>query len=255
MSQRSKKDGISKLPPALAKRARSAAQHKLARLRARARELVDLVARRRRAISEAYYDMGEALRELKQKEMLAAMGRASFTELCEKDCRISPTVADGLIQIVSTMTRDQAIGVDRSKALALIDLSRATDVRDTPAGLGRRSRVQLADGEVLDPRHASGRAIAGAARRLRQRRAAKQRGARHGRTTTAAERALARQIERRLHRLGVRAAKVMALATRPGRTSDLRIEHVPCDRVDALARAIAEISRANEARAKRSRTE
>ncbi len=60
-----------------------------------------------------------------------------------------------------------------TKALALVELAEATETRDTAAGLGRSDRVRLPDGEVLDARHASGRAIAQAARHVRQDAAAK----------------------------------------------------------------------------------
>jgi hypothetical protein len=69
-----------KLSPALARRAAQAARHKLEWLRARGRELVALIKRRKRVITEAFYDIGDALAELKRPDMLRALGRRSFDE-------------------------------------------------------------------------------------------------------------------------------------------------------------------------------
>ena len=56
------------LPAALVKRATAAATAKTTRLLREAREQLSLIARRKREITEAFYDIGVALSELKKPE-------------------------------------------------------------------------------------------------------------------------------------------------------------------------------------------
>ncbi len=228
------------LPKALVERARKAHAHKVERLRARGRELVALVRRRIDQIAEAFYDIGEALRELSDTEMLLAMGRKTFAALCKQDCGISVTMADGLVKVVEAMTRRQALHLGQTKAVAFVELAAATPARDTAVGLSRKKRIVLADGEALDPRHTSAQDVEKAAKRERQHQADRRGGARRGRTSTPEERALAAHIQARLHRLGLRRAIVAAVATEPGHGADLRIEHVPCAEVGLLRKALAD---------------
>ncbi len=240
----SKGEGKKTLPQALLKRARQAHERRMVRLRARARELVALILRKKAVITEAFYEMGEALRELATDDMLLALGRKSFEEVCKKDCRISVALADNLVKVVDAMTRREAIRVGQTKAVALVELAAATPVHDTPAGLARRSRVKLADGETIDTRRASGRKIESAAKRERQFHAARRKGPRRGLTTTAEERALAAELQKQLRRRGLDRATVTAVATKPGRESDLRIEHVPCDALGHVAHVFLAVERA-----------
>ncbi|HEY8078180.1 MAG TPA: hypothetical protein VIF62_28830, partial [Labilithrix sp.] len=99
----------------------------------------------------------------------------------------------------------------------------------------------LPHGKSLDVRTASTRAIEQAAKTIRQAtRAAKPR---RGRTTTADERALAAAAQRALRAAGLARAIVVAVATKPGEVSDLRIQHVPADRLSHLARALAALAK------------
>lgn len=84
------------------------------------------------------------------------------------------------------------------------------------AGYGRKKALRLPSGEMINPRAASAQIIEHAAVEVRRSEAAKKNGPRRGRTTTPEERALAANIQRRLHALGVRSAKVTAVATKPG---------------------------------------
>ncbi len=226
------------LPQALLKRARQAHERRIARLRTRALELVALVRRRKAEIADAFYDMGEALRELGTDDMLLALRRKSFEEVCKKDCGISVALADSLVKVVKAMTRREAIRFGRTKAIALVELAAATPADDTPAGLARQQQVRLADGESVDPRRASAQTIEAAAKRERQFQAARRGGARRGRTTTAEERALAAELQKRLRKRGLDRVTVTAVATKPGRESDLRIEHVPCGALGDVAHVL-----------------
>ena len=88
-----KRSATRPLPPALAKRAIHAADAKIARLLEEAKADLTLIARRKAQIVDAFYDIGEALRRLKRKEIVAALGRRSFAEVCEKDARVSVSQA------------------------------------------------------------------------------------------------------------------------------------------------------------------
>lgn len=231
------------LPAALARRATSAASAKKERLVREARSLLALVARRKNQITEAFYDIGEALARLKAKEMIAALGRRSFAELCEKDAGVSVSTAERLVDIAAAMTREQALSMGQQKAMAMVSLAAATPEADTAAGLYRKKSVALPDGRSFSPRSASASAIEEAATAVRQHVAAKARGAAksgrgRGRTTTPEERSLASLLETRLRQLGLDRARVTAVATKPGQGADLRIERVPASKVDLLKKAI-----------------
>ena len=233
-----------KLPAALARRATAAASAKTTRLLAAAREHLAVIARRKNAITEAFYDIGLALAALKKRELVAALGRRSFAEVCEKDAGISAVVAERLIGIVENMTAEQALAMGQKKAMALIDLAAATPAQDSAAGLFRKKSIALPGGRSLDLHAASANAIEEAAKTIRHGVAAKagKRGgtgkAARGRTTSADERALAELLQRKLHKLGLERARVTAVATKPGHESDLRIEHIPLSKIDALKSAI-----------------
>jgi hypothetical protein len=226
----------SPIPVALARRAQAAAVAKQERLLREARELVAMVKRRKKEITEAFYDIGEACARLQDKAMVAALGRKSFAEVCEKDLGMSVATARRLVDIVTTMTRAQALEMGQQKALAMASLADATPERDTPAGLYRKKAVAVPGGRAVAPRKASAREIERAAKEIRQAKDAG--GARRGRTTTEDERTFAALLEARLHQLGLDRAKVEAVATKPGQPADLRFTGLPVSRVDDLKKAI-----------------
>jgi hypothetical protein len=233
-----KTNGIStsRVPVALAKRAASAAAAKRQRLLREARELVALVKRRKKEVTEAFYDIGEACARLQDKAMVAVLGRRSFAEVCEKDLGMSVATARRLIEIVQTMTRAQALEMGQQKALAMTSLADATPERDTPAGLYRKKTVAVPGGRAVAPRKASAREIEQAAKTIRQQKDAG--GKRRGRSTTEDERTFAALLQKRLHQLGLDRAKVEAVATKPGQPADLRFSGIPVSRVDDLKKAI-----------------
>jgi hypothetical protein len=224
-----------KVPPALAKRAHAAAEAKLARLRTEASALIALIVRRKRAISESFYDMGEALAKLQDKAMVRALGRRTFAEVCAKDCKLSVQTADRLVSIVKSMTRDEAIGLDAKKALALIDLAHATPEDDSAASLAATHALKLPSGRTIDPSSSTANELTHAAVQIRH--AHQKKKPARGRTTTPEERAAAARLEKELHALGVRGATVTAVATKPGAPSNLRIERVPVGAMPLLAKA------------------
>ena len=235
-----KSNGASRaLPAALAARATAAVSAKTSRLRREAHALLALISRRKREITEAFYDIGEALTKLKERDTISALGRRSFAEVCEKDAGISVSVAERLVEIVRSLTREQALAMGQKKAMAMVTLAAATPEDDTAAGLYRKKSIALPGGKRVSPRSASANAIEEAATAIRHRRSASGSGApARGRTTTAEERTFAALLEKRLHQLGLDRARVIAVATKPGQGSDLRFEHIPVAQIDALKKAI-----------------
>ena len=248
MAARKRGAGVAKakraLPVALAKRAASLALARKERLVAEARGLIELVRRRKEQVAELFYDMGEALRRLKEREIVLALGYRSFDTLCDVEMQLSSSVANRLVEIVTRISRKDALAMGQTKAMALVDLALATPADDTPADLLRGGALTLPGGKVLDPKKASARAIERGAKAIRN---ARKDRPRRGRTTTAAERATAQALQAELHRRGLHRARVTAVATRPGATSELRIERVPADQLAALAAAIRALPKTSRA--------
>ena len=234
--RRPKTSEKTRLPAALAKRAETAAAGKLGRLIAEAKEDIALIARRRVDISEAFYDIGEALVRLKRREIVAAMGCRSFAELCEQRVGLSSSQADRLIEIVTTMTRTEALSVGATKAASIVALVRATPEDDTPSDLlAHGARVR---GKVIDVKKASTRAIAKAT-------AAVRRGvAPHGRKVTKEDRAACAALEQSLRAAGAKDAKVIVKAGRVAGAARAVIEIAVAD----LTRITAGIRVARRAR-------
>lgn len=231
-----KKATLAKLPAALAERAEQQIKAKQARLAKEARADIALVKRRQTRITEDFYDIGEALVRLKQPGVAEAIGRSTFRELCETDLGMSLSTADRLIAIVTQIPRDEAQRMGQQRALALLDLARATPEADTPAQLETSTRT-LPSGKKLAPGQATTREILAAAKELRETKPAT--GKPRGRTTSAEERALAAELQASLRKAGFDHARVSAVATKPGQGADVRIERVPLADLRALGRAIS----------------
>lgn len=226
------------LPAALAKRAANAAAAKVARVLAEAKRDLALIVRRKAQIVDAFYDIGEALSRLKQKEAIAALGRKSFAEVCEKDAGMSTSQAQRLVDIVRTMTREEALSSGQTRATALIGLAEATPENDTPGTLLRRkSPIVLPDGKTLEPRKASARAIERAAMAIRRATPAKPgAGARIGSDETR----LAASLAKSLAKSGV---TVEAVAGRPGKPTTFRFAGVTLDGLAAFAATLTKASK------------
>ena len=237
-SRMTTKKGGRPLPKALAVRAKQAADLKVAKALAAAKKDIALIARRRAQIVESFYDIGEALVRLKNKDVIAALGRRSFAEVCEKDVGMSTAQADRLVDIVTRMTREEAMSVGSSKAAALVGLANATPEDDSPGDLLRRRKaLVLPSGKKIVPKAASARALAEASAEIRAAGPAKgKRGSRVGE----AEREVAAALTKALTKHGV---KIVAAAGRPGKPSTLRIEGVTLESLAALATACAKAAK------------
>ena len=236
--KKTKAAGGAAVPAALARRAAAAAAVKNDRLRRDAHAHLALIARRKNEITEAFYDIGEALAKLQNADMIRALGRRTFAEVCQKDARMSVATAERLIQIAGAMTREQALSMGQTKAMAMVSLAAATPEADTAAGLFLKKSVKLPGGRAVSPRSATARELERAAAAIRHSRSDDGAKARRGRTTTPDERALAALLQKSLHTHGLDRARVTAVATKPGQGADLRFEHIPAAKVDVLKKAI-----------------
>ncbi len=68
------------------------------------------------------WPIGEALVRLRRREIVAAMGWRSFAEVCERLIGISSSQADQLVDIVTSMTRTEALAlsVGATKAASIV---------------------------------------------------------------------------------------------------------------------------------------
>ncbi|MGZ3456488.1 MAG: hypothetical protein ACXVEF_43185 [Polyangiales bacterium] len=109
----------------------------------RAEELLALIERRKQRISEDFFDIGVALREIERKKLYVALGFASFAALLEARKVMSERTARKLIEIVEAVPRGTAIDLGSEKAYALARLVATTpdlDSVDTVLAKGVRVR-------------------------------------------------------------------------------------------------------------------
>lgn len=221
-----------KLPLALAKNAAAKVTAAKEAALARAEDDLALIARKKLEIGDAFYEIGEALVRLRAKGVVALLGYASFAELCEARLEMSVARAEWLVAIASRVRREDALRWGQEKTVALLQIANATSADDTPGQIAGGS-LKLPGGKRLDVEASSARALKLVAKALRSKRGE---GSARGRTTTRTERSLAATLEKRLRAEDVE-AKVVAVATRPGAVSKLRIE-LPADALAALRVAL-----------------
>ncbi len=121
----------------LAREAKTATDKQAEAKRRRAEALLALVQRRKQRITEDFYDIGEALRELLRKELYKALGFASFDELVETHELMGREQARKLITLVEHVPREEALKLGQEKAYALVAYTVATPEADVPAELAR----------------------------------------------------------------------------------------------------------------------
>lgn len=109
--------------------------------RARAESLLAEIGRRKDRIAEDFYEIGLALRELSRKKLFGALGYSSFEGLLTSRNVMGATTVRRLIQLVSSMSRDEALAYGQEKAAALLDYAKATPEVDTPKTLVESGRL------------------------------------------------------------------------------------------------------------------
>jgi hypothetical protein len=212
---------------------------------ARARADLALVRQIIERIGGDFYAMGVVLKRLKDSGAAAALGYRSFGDMCKAELDLSLTTANKLVRVAEEMGEKLARGLGKTQAFALIKLCDATPEDDTAEGLATGT-VRLPSGEVLDVGGSTSREKDEAAKEIRDaaREAARKSGdeggskAPRGRTTSAEERRVAAEAEAALHAVGLKDARVRAVATRPGKPGALRIEGIPTTQVALLCKAL-----------------
>ena len=114
---------------------------------ARAEALLKEIARRKERIAEDFYDIGVALAQIAKNKLHLALGHKSFDEMLKARNVLNPSTARSLIQLVGSMTRDEALAYGQEKAIALLGYARATPEIDTPKTL--MAAGQLPDGKPV----------------------------------------------------------------------------------------------------------
>ncbi len=169
----------------------------------------------------------------------AILEHGSFSALCTKECGLSDSFVAGAIRVATELSREAALELgSQRRALAFLDLARATPEDDTATDL---SRGGLSRGGVKLLRGASARKVEAAAKALRAQNVvktgAKSGGKRRGNTTAAQERAEAARLERGLQTAAV-GATVHAVATRPGERATFTFARIPAEAFALLARLL-----------------
>ena len=134
----------------------------------RANDLLELVVRRMQRITEDFYDIGEALRELQDKKLFRVLGFKTLGDLLKAHKLMSRSKAFELIHIVKTVPRKQALAFGPEKAYAMARLTAATPQLDTVEEIardgvvvrGRRRPVSEVTAEQIESRARSVRGTA-----------------------------------------------------------------------------------------------
>ncbi len=135
----------------------------------RGQTLLDLIARRAARMTEDFYEVGKALKELLAKKLYVALGFPSFEAMLEEHGVIGITQARKLIEVVSRVPLKTALELGLEKAFALTRYADATPELDTP-------ELLVAGGATIAGQSVAKlgrRAIEAETRKLRQKAAAK----------------------------------------------------------------------------------
>ncbi|MBK7395736.1 MAG: hypothetical protein IPJ34_05375 [Myxococcales bacterium] len=130
---------------------------------AEAKALIADVREKKRQISDAFYDIGVALKKLSTTRLYAALGYTSFEALAKGELDLSRTVAYRLMAIADQLTRKRAIELGQTRSLALIGLAAATPEADTAEELARGKVRVPGHHAPLEPGKMSAKAIQRAA--------------------------------------------------------------------------------------------
>ena len=109
--------------------------------RERATGLIELVVRRKSEIVESFYDIGEALRELRDKKLYLALKHDSFEEMLRERKVIGHAQAYRLMRLVEKVPRKVAVSLGSEKASALTEWVELTEEKDTVADLVKSNAV------------------------------------------------------------------------------------------------------------------
>lgn len=100
--------------------------------RATAEALLVRIAKQKVRATEAFYDIGGALRQLLDQKLYAALGFTSFEELLAERDVMEVSQAKKLIEVDRKFSRDRALLVGPEKAYALARYAARTKTDDAP---------------------------------------------------------------------------------------------------------------------------
>ena len=138
---------------AVVKKVRAPVEHGSSAASKRALELVDLVRRRMARISEHFYDIGVALRELATPRLYVSVGCATFDELLRKYGLRRSQSYQAMAVVKAFPSRDEAIALGFAKAAAVLHYASATRKPDLPQLItqsGKLAGKKLADMSAHD---------------------------------------------------------------------------------------------------------
>ncbi len=223
------------LPPALLARVELEVAAKRSRLEQSGRADIDTIRRRQALIAEAFFDVGEALVRLRDRDVLVALGYRSLRDMLAGEQLMGMTAALELVQVAQRVAREDALRWGKKRTTALIGLAMAVGNGDRPVDIEKK-QIDLPDGTPFDVAASSANSIANAARAFRMTRAAAR-----GRTTQPRERKTCAELQRRLRTLGAERVEVEAIAGLPGRGADVRIRRLGLDELSLLRKTLADL--------------
>ncbi|MEW5850533.1 MAG: hypothetical protein AB2A00_17235 [Myxococcota bacterium] len=119
----------------------------LAIQRQRAQEVLAHIRRNLGLISDAFYELGEGLRELHNNQLYVALGYQTFREMLQEENLGGYSQALKLIQVVTHIPREHAVQLGAEKCYAITRYARADpDAPDIKALLSGRAEI---DGKAL----------------------------------------------------------------------------------------------------------
>ncbi|MEW5849428.1 MAG: hypothetical protein AB2A00_11475 [Myxococcota bacterium] len=187
------------------------------RMKSRAEELLAHIARNMAAITESFFEIGEALAELANNRMHVALGYRSFEEMLADRRLLSDVQARKLIAVATHVPREAAVRLGPERSYLLTRYAHA-QAQPSVRALLRSGDI---DGHAIED--LSVRELAELTRRVRER-------APRGKKRP--ERAVARQAQARLRKAGLSSAVVTPVRRQGGPVYRLELDE------DALQRLL-----------------
>lgn len=171
--------------------------------REKATALIALIARRKSEILENFYDIGEALLELKEKRLFLALNHSSFEDMLKERTTIGHAQAYELMKLVQMVPRKIAMEMGSAKSAALTEWVAVTETKETVAELVKSNAV--IGGKPV--KKASSRDIANA---VKEQRAAQAKGSKDPKVRARAKKLLGyvHTVKAMLAKVGVPDAKI-----------------------------------------------
>lgn len=102
---------------------------------ARLTELAAVIRRKMAAVVEGFYEIGLALKEIRDRKLYTASGHATLSGFLKAERLVSARQAAKLIKVVENVTRERAIALGPEKSYALVAYTEATPETDSVESL------------------------------------------------------------------------------------------------------------------------